>query len=615
MATQLDIVKLIEKTPITRLSQDYQHKLLNKIKTKFTDSQQQLFVASFYCYLNHNSKTEFIIDLDNVWKWLGFSRKDQAKRCLTNNFIDKLDYKIVLLFKEENLKGGRPQEQILMSINTFKKFCLKAGTKKADEIHEYYIGLEELLQETLNEETNELRKQLENKSIQDKNMIKLNNHNLFIDKFSNKRCVYLIEIEEDKYIKVGSTKDIKKRLIEYKRTYKGSTLLFIEVFECEYFREIEESILQDSIIRQNLQREPVCRHKSNEIIRLSDNFNYNQLLTIIKNYLSNNTTLFTPAQIIEKNKIELENNKLEFNLLNSILNNDKYSILVENIIKDKLPEIFDVIKNKQFSINNLLQNDKKHNDTVNKDKKEQDIKIIKNNNAYKETEIPNYRINTNSISRQIKAKGKQLLKIDPNNLKHIVKVYDTITYALRDNDNKGYQTSGIRKATKLNNIYKGYRWLFIEKDKTIEDTISNIQPNKETKKSHPVYDSILKLNNDKTKILESYSSINDMATKFNISSTKAKDIIKNNIKYDDKYFIEFYKCSKNLLDSYTGTIKRRVITNTKIIKQINPITNEIIIFNSMSEITKLLGYSCKTIHKAIKTQNIFCGFRWEYYKE
>jgi hypothetical protein len=47
-----------------------------------------------------------------------------------------------------------------MTINTFKKFCLKADTKKADEIHEYYIGLEELLHETLDEETQELREQL-----------------------------------------------------------------------------------------------------------------------------------------------------------------------------------------------------------------------------------------------------------------------------------------------------------------------------------------------------------------------------------------------------------------------------------------------------------------------
>ena len=41
---------------------------------------------------------------------------------------------------------------------------MKAETKKADEIHEYYIKLEELLQETLNEESDELRNQLEEKS-------------------------------------------------------------------------------------------------------------------------------------------------------------------------------------------------------------------------------------------------------------------------------------------------------------------------------------------------------------------------------------------------------------------------------------------------------------------
>ena len=36
MAETLDIVKLIEKNPITRLSKDYQNNLINKIKEKFT---------------------------------------------------------------------------------------------------------------------------------------------------------------------------------------------------------------------------------------------------------------------------------------------------------------------------------------------------------------------------------------------------------------------------------------------------------------------------------------------------------------------------------------------------------------------------------------------------
>jgi hypothetical protein len=143
----LDIVNLIEKSPLTRLSKDYQTKLLNKIKTTFTDSQQQLFVASFYCYLNHNSKKDFVIDLDNVWKWVGFERKEFAKKSLKKNFIIDIDYSVEKAAPpiggagvDRNFGGaGLNKEKILLTVNTFKKFCLKAGTKKADEIHDYYI--------------------------------------------------------------------------------------------------------------------------------------------------------------------------------------------------------------------------------------------------------------------------------------------------------------------------------------------------------------------------------------------------------------------------------------------------------------------------------------------
>ena len=44
----LNIVELIEKNVMTRLSKDYENRLLMKIKDNFTDNQQQLFVASFY---------------------------------------------------------------------------------------------------------------------------------------------------------------------------------------------------------------------------------------------------------------------------------------------------------------------------------------------------------------------------------------------------------------------------------------------------------------------------------------------------------------------------------------------------------------------------------------
>ena len=82
MDTSLNIVDLIENNPITRLSGIYQNKLLTKIKAKFTNNEQQMFVASFYCFLNYNQRTEFVIDLDDVWKWIGFSNKAHSKNFL-----------------------------------------------------------------------------------------------------------------------------------------------------------------------------------------------------------------------------------------------------------------------------------------------------------------------------------------------------------------------------------------------------------------------------------------------------------------------------------------------------------------------------------------------------
>jgi hypothetical protein len=133
--------------------------------------------------LNYDKKKDFVIDFDNVWKWMGYTRKSDGKRVLEKFFTKEVDYQVIKAAAEiggaafetvdepapevagagQNLGGaGLNKETIMLSVNTFKKFCLKAGTKKADEVHDYYIKLEELLQETLNEESNELRLQLGN---------------------------------------------------------------------------------------------------------------------------------------------------------------------------------------------------------------------------------------------------------------------------------------------------------------------------------------------------------------------------------------------------------------------------------------------------------------------
>ena len=142
-----------------------------------------MFISSFYCYLNYHTVNDFVIDLDNVWNWLGFSTKQKALLMLEKFFIKDIDYKNLLnlqVKQDSNNKkhGGHNKETYMMNIRTFKLFCIRADTKKAKEIHEYFVKLEEILHEVIEEESTELKLQLESKTQQlqqseeDKNKIR-----------------------------------------------------------------------------------------------------------------------------------------------------------------------------------------------------------------------------------------------------------------------------------------------------------------------------------------------------------------------------------------------------------------------------------------------------------
>ena len=103
----VDIVNLIENNPITKLNGNYQSKLVEKVQKSFNNYEQQMFVASFYCYLNHDNKNDFVIDLDNVWNWLDFSSKHKSKELLNKSFVINKDYKVLLRPSAEQTKNWR----------------------------------------------------------------------------------------------------------------------------------------------------------------------------------------------------------------------------------------------------------------------------------------------------------------------------------------------------------------------------------------------------------------------------------------------------------------------------------------------------------------------------
>ena len=407
MDTTLNIVELIENNPITQLSDTYQNNLLAKIKTNFTDNEQQLFIASFYCYLNYDQKNDFVIDLDNIWKWLGFSQKIKAKQMLEKNFIIDKDYKLLLYqqVKQTNdTKGGHNKETIMLNIRTFKRFCLKAGTKKADEIHEYYIKLEEILQEVILEESNELRLQLDQKDkLLEKSeidKIKIREKTLLEQFPNNTQCVYYgiidnVSSKNEKLIKFGISNNLKNRVIKHKDTYLNFQL--INAFEVKNKLQIENAIKEHPLFIER-QRTITIKNKNYVEILNREEISFTDLDKIIKDIITNieyspenyikilEENISLKKQLDEKNETTNTNNLILLTGENNRLKTENIALVKKmNAIKSKYIKI-QAEKNKtknKFTDDCDEEDEEDEEDKENKENKENQI-IITNE------EIVNY---------------------------------------------------------------------------------------------------------------------------------------------------------------------------------------------------------------------------------
>ena len=339
----MNIVELIENNPITRLSSAYNNKLLNKIKYNFTDFEQQLFVSSFYCYLNYDKNIDFVVDLDDIWKWIGFSQKIDAKRLLERNFKPNIDYKNISqsIEKQEcNQKialdtykstskhdkwGGHNKHRILLTVNCFKSMCLKSQTKKASEIHEYYIKMEEVLHEIIKDETDELKLQLEQKD----NIISEKENELQSSKKENQKaieetlikqfpinteCIYFGTINNtnesgDKLIKFGHTNNLNIRVMDHRKNYDNFILL--EAFKVQNKVEIENLIKTHRDIKKQIRNIVVNEKNKTEIIAYDSKFTINELTKYIKEIIHSKTYSIDNYNKLLKQNEELLSEKEE----------------------------------------------------------------------------------------------------------------------------------------------------------------------------------------------------------------------------------------------------------------------------------------------------------------
>ena len=550
--TSLNIVDLITNNPITRLTETHNHNLLNKVKNNFNETEQQLFIASFYSFLNYHKTDDYIVDLDNIWKWLGFNQKFNAIRILEKNFEVEKDYKLLLnhQVKQTNIeinkqnfaphlggakktgRGGHNIQKYYLNVKTFKSLCLKAQTRKADEIHDYYIKLEELIQEVLEEEATEMKAKLlikqteleqleENKRKEyERQLIKeraLERQKILLNDFGNiGSIIYIIKVKTyntgEYVIKIGeSRKGIMGRFNEHKSHYEECLLL--DCFLVDKSKDFESFLHNHESIRINRVTDLPKHKNERELFLIGKALTYKMLLKII----DNNIKYFEKNTDNEVEKLRLECERLQ--LLNTLSNTGNINGFIEEIV------------------NNISCDNKNHEILLNRidnlEKMNKEI-LEKLNHLQVKT--------TTNFNEPLVTLGPRLQQINPDTLT-LVKVFDSVSESMRENPQ--IKRPSLNKAIAENTIYHGFRWLFVSRELDPHIISQDIKPTKKTRVQNNGY--IAKLDSDKTKIINVYLDRKRAAVSNNYASPSALDnTVKQDSLKDGYYYMLYDDCDEHL---------------------------------------------------------------------
>ena len=96
--TPIDMKTLIKNSSLETYDKI---KLIERLKKHFDEEEQRLYVTNLFLYLNYHPINDFVVNLENVWKFIGFSNKANAKRLLKQHFTENKDYQKLLIRSDE----------------------------------------------------------------------------------------------------------------------------------------------------------------------------------------------------------------------------------------------------------------------------------------------------------------------------------------------------------------------------------------------------------------------------------------------------------------------------------------------------------------------------------
>lgn len=393
-------------------------------------------------------------------------------------------------------------------------------------------------------------------------------HNKLLNAFSKKNVVYLAwleNLEEEYYvIKIGSTADLDSRVSNIVRDF--GICMLLDVFEVNYYTKCERACHDDNRIKQFKYIEMINnKNTSTETYKVNNEI-YEEVLKIVKDYQQLYSQICY-ADILEIEKVKLQRKQIELEIAitkSNTINNVEAPFVGSETVEDTSSD-------SDMSVEHL-------------------IKIRKSTRSPR---VQKYEPISNS------------------NDFILMKTYDCIIEVIREND--GFSASGLKAACHNNTLYKGFRWLLLDRNKEVKHY--NIPPTVNIREvSHEL---VAMLNLERTQILQVFPSIKHASDARHFKSLAGiSKAIKNNSLSSGHYWKRYHDCDEVLKVEYEkhNTLPEKPAkVNGVRVQQISMSKDKKVIkeFSSISDITKQFQMSRSSLKNASKNNTPHNGYYWK----
>ncbi len=427
----------------------------------------------------------------------------------------------------------------------------------------------------------------------------LNAHTSFLKAFHAKNVVYLCRMKYDGndknkiIVKIGSTQNIKERMTNIAHKYENIQPIVLFVVENNSHVKLESFYQDHPFIRQFNHRLPMKTGKQSTETFL---VNEEQLSEFIK-IMDENKSKFHDSSIeLEKTRLrteELINETLESRLK---LSEDRIRLKEIELQVEQLKLLNK--KRKTSSDDEDTPSEKSDvfypSDEDESDAEEDVVYVKKRNNGFLIPLV--YQYSLEDLSKPIE-------------------IYDCPADVERKLSNLEISPSALKNAAKRNTIYKGYRWLYVNRGDVTNQQPTTLPETVATKHKPPDVKFLAMIDIKQTKIVEVFQNQKQAAEAQNLKSNSFTRAIQQNTISRGHYWKFFNDCSEEMQKEYLSRAKlpEPFIRSTgKCVQQIDPKTGKVIAtFHSNREVVKKFQMSILTLKNISESGAVHRGFKWK----